>query len=126
MAYISQTQLLLASIISFVPVLVLMYGIWRLAGLFGLYRKGVFFTQDNSLNLYVFSMALLFTGVAKIIVEALLSVVLTWGNPPGMKALSIQFGSGEFSILFIAGVLMSVAWIMREAHRLAEENAEFV
>ena len=126
MDYIGPLQLVLGLICSFIPVAILLYGVWRLRLLFGLYRRHIFFSVDNIRHLYIFSLTLFVSALSAPLVDAVLSVVLTFANPPGQKALSLHFGSAEVSTLFIAGALMTISWIMREAHGLAKENAEFV
>lgn len=116
----------LAFICSLLPVLVLMYGLWRLRQLFGLYRHGCFFAEANAGHLLAFARALVISALLSPVVTAVLSVILTWHNPPGYRALALHFGSGQFATLFVAGVFMIIAWIMREAKKLADDNAEII
>jgi hypothetical protein len=69
---------------------------------------------------------LLLSAVLKVLQTAVLSIILTWNNPPGKKALVVGVGSPEISMLLIAGTIFVVSWILKEGQRLAIENAEFV
>lgn len=123
---ITMSQRVLAFITHILPVLVLLLGINYLRHLFGLYRQAIFFSADNTRCWYRFAVLLFLSTLIQPIKHALLSIILTWNNPPGQKALSVSFGSAELSALFVSGILLLVAWVMREGHRLARENAEFV
>ncbi len=109
-----------------VPMAVLLYGIWRLYCLFGLYRQAQFFTRANAHHLLVFATTLFINVLLAPVVSGLLSVILTWHNPPGQKALSIGLGSQHLAALFVASAFMVIAWIMLEGKKLADENAEII
>lgn len=51
-----------------------------------------------------------------------MSVVLSWHNPPG----SIAVSSDAIGALFVGFLFLVAAWIMAEAQRLAEDNAQIV
>jgi len=117
---------ILGFIISMVPVALLMWGLLHLRALFELFRKAVFFSEANARLLHKFAMMLFFSTLASPIARALVSVAVTINNPPGQRAVVVNIGSGDLNSLFVATVFLAVAWVMREAHTLAQENAEFV
>ena len=53
-------------------------------------------------------------------------LALTLGNAPGQRMLSVQLGSQHYVVLLLGLVLIAMAMVMREAQRMAQENAEFV
>ena len=126
MQYIQPSQIILAGGVHLMALSVLLYGIWHLRALFRLFRTGVYFTVNATSHLYSFTLALFVSVLLKPITTAVLSVVLTWGNPPGKKSLVLELGSSEISTILIASVLLTVTWIMREGQQLADENASFV
>jgi len=126
MQYIQPQQIVLAACIHLMTLSVLLYGIWRLRLLFKWFSLGEYFTTRTTNHLHSFTLALLISGLLKPIISAVLSVVLTWGNPPGQKALLLEFSSSEISMILIVGVLLSVTWVMREGQQLADENASFI
>jgi len=126
MQYIQTHQILLATCLQLLALSVLLYGIWRLRLLFKLFSVGEYFTTRTTKHLHGFTLTLLISALLKPVISALLSVLLTWGNPPGKKALLIEVGSSEISIILIVGVLLSVTWVMREGQQLADENASFI
>ena len=117
---------ILGFIISMAPVALLMWGLLHLRALFELFRKAVFFSEANARLLHKFAMMLFFSTLASPIARALVSVALTINNPPGQRAVVVNIGSGDLNSLFVAAVFLAVAWVMREAHTLSQENAEFV
>jgi uncharacterized membrane protein len=58
--------------------------------------------------------------------SATLSAALSVGNPPNERAITIAFSINDYFALLVGGVLLAIATVMREAARLAEENASFV
>lgn len=126
MEFIGPLNLLLGFLVSSIPMALMMYGVWRLRELFGLYRLGEFFTPATASHLHAFAKMLLITVVISPIVDILTSVAMTIGYPQGERSISIDFSSNDLSTLFLSGLLFALAWAMREGHRLAEENAEFV
>ena len=126
MQYIGVSQLMLGAAVHAIMFSVLLFGIWHLRLLFQSFKNGVFFTREAVRHLHIFTMTLFIGALLKPVSSALLSVILTIGNPPGQKSLVIEFGSHELATIFIAGTLMAITWIMREGQVLAAENAEFV
>ena len=124
--YVGPLNLWLAFLLSAIPVGLVMVGVWRLRQLFGLYRTGVLFSAQSAGYLHAFATLLFISGLVSPFTRALTSVVLTMGNPPGQRTLAFTLGSTDFSKLFIAGVLLAIAWILREGYRLAQENEAFV
>jgi site-specific recombinase len=55
-----------------------------------------------------------------------LSVVLTLGNPPGMRHVAIGVGSNEVFMLLFAGMVWLMAAVIGQGQSLAEENESFV
>ena len=51
---------------------------------------------------------------------------MTVGNPPGERMMTIAFSINDYFALIVGGVLFAAATVMREAARIAEENASFV
>ena len=117
---------ILGFIIRMVPVSLLMWGLFHLMALFELFRKAVFFSEANARLLHKSSMMLFFSTLASPIARALVSVAVTINNPSGQRAVVVNIESGDLNSLFVATVFLAVAWVMREAHALAQENAEFV
>ena len=119
-------SLLSGFLVSLIASGILLFGLWRLRRLFQLYSDGRIFTAENARCLTSFAWALVVFALTKPLFGALLSVLVTWHNPPGQRALAISFGSNEIGVAFVGVLLLVIAWIMREGCLLAEENAQIV
>lgn len=126
MEFIGPVNVILGFLVTCIPMGLMMYGVWRLRQLFSLYSTGALFSLASARHLHVFASMLLVTVLTSPVIDILLSLVLTMNYPAGERAISINLGSNDLSMLFIAGVMFAIAWIMREGYLLAEENAEFV
>ena len=63
---------------------------------------------------------------AQVVARTLHGLVLTMNNPPGKKMLVLCVSSNDYSFLIFGVLLLGIAWVMVEATRLAQENAEFI
>ena len=117
----------LAFVAVMVPAGISMYGLAMLRRLFGAYRRGRIFDIGNARALRAFAICIISASAAKVLfVTPALSVILSWHNAPGTRALAISLGSDDLATLFVGTVLMVVAWTLGEAHRLAEDHAQIV
>jgi len=55
-----------------------------------------------------------------------LSVAVTWANPPGHKELSLDLSGAQVVNLLGAGILWVIASAMARAATIARENEQFV
>ncbi len=104
----------------------LVYALYRLWRLFGVYRLGQIFSAEAVEHLYRFARALLLYAVLSIPGETLLVLALTISNPPGERLLSFGVNLFEISMLVLGGAFLVISWVMREAGRMAEENAQII
>lgn len=109
-----------------VPTAFTMWALWSLARLFRLYARAQVFSQEALSALNHVAVALFAGVVVGIAVQAPISLVLSWPNGTDHREISLSFGSGDIGRLFIAGVVLVIAKVMREAQRVADENAKFV
>ncbi|MFT3957266.1 MAG: DUF2975 domain-containing protein [Piscinibacter sp.] len=112
--------------VSVLPVAVGLYALWQLWQLFGEYAAGRVFGLAAVQRLRRFAWALLGAALLAPLVRAVMSVVLTVGNPPGQRMLVIGFSWNDYLAVLLAAVLIAIATVMAEAARVAEENAGFV
>ena len=109
-----------------VPGAIVLYGMLALRRLFDAYRLGAIFAAGNALHLRTFAVSVVVSAIVKILVTPLISVILSWHNPPGTRAVAISFGSNDISALFVGLLFLIVAWIMAEAQKLADDNAQII
>lgn len=117
---------ILALIVGMIPVGLGVYGLYWLRRLFGLYRAGQVFTVANSRCLKMFAWTQIISGLLQPVIGAALSVIVSWNNPPGQRMLSITLDSNMVGTVLFGLLILIIAWVMGEASRVADENAQFV
>ncbi|HSI60575.1 MAG TPA: DUF2975 domain-containing protein [Ideonella sp.] len=100
--------------------------LWQLWQLFGRYRLGEVFSLRAVAHLRRFACWLLALAVAGPLVRALMSVAISLDNPVGKRMLRLDLSSNDYQLLLFAAVFLTVARVMAEALRVADENREFV
>ena len=109
--------------LSMVPQLALLYGLVRLRHRFA---AGDVFGTAAADNVRGFARALLGFAVLDLAMEAPLSALVTWNNPPGERMITLSLGWNDFHIYFLILLFFALTHVMAEGIRLARENAEFV
>lgn len=112
--------------LSLLPVGAGLFALWQLWQLFGEYTAGRVFSPTAQQRLLRFSWGVLALGLIGPLMRTLVALVLTLGNPPGQRLLMVGLGSDDYTTLLVGAVLLSIARVMAEGVRLAEENAGFV
>lgn len=108
------------------PSLLLAYLLWQLYALFGRYQRGEVWTLQCAVRLRRAALAMTALAPALPLSKTLSILALTLGNPPGQRMLNLSFSGQDYLTLLLGLVLLAIATVMREAVRMAEENAEFV
>ncbi|MEM7225943.1 MAG: DUF2975 domain-containing protein [Pseudomonadota bacterium] len=116
----------LGFLVSMIPTALVIYGLSRLRRLFRLYEAGEIFSADAARCLKQFAIAVMLQAVLRPLSGAVLSVVVTFHNPPGQRMLTVGLGGGEYAALLLGGLMLVIAWIMGEGARIADENRQFV
>ena len=119
-------SLLAGFAISLLPAGLTIFALEQLRRLFGRYAQGVIFAAGNSRHLRRFALSVIGLALLQPLTIALLSVALSWGNPPGQRMLTLSVGTPEVSMLFVGAVFLVIAWIMELGRELAEEQAQIV
>jgi hypothetical protein len=109
-----------------VPATFTLWALWSLRRLFVLYAEGEVFSPRSFAALNDIALALLGSVVAGFIMQAPISLALTWWRGNGHREISLGFGSNDISTLFLAATALVIARVMAEAGRIADENAKFV
>lgn len=113
-------------VVALIPAMIAVVALSRLRRLFGLYSAGRIFDLAAVTCLRQFAWTVLLMAVIQPLVGALLSVIITLDNPPGQRALALSFGSAEVAAALLGGLMVVIAWVMREGCRLSEENEQIV
>lgn len=113
-------------LVSLVPVGLWAAALWQLWQLFACYGRQQVFTVRAVGHLRRFSWSLLVLAAVEPLARALMSVAISWDNPPGKRMLMLTLGSKDYQLLLCAAVFVTVAHVMAQALRMAEENEQFV
>lgn len=108
------------------PSLLLAYLLGQLYALFGHYRRGEVWTLQCTSRLRRAALAMMALAPAMPLAKTLSILALTLANPAGQRILKLTFSGQDYLTLLLGLVLLAIATVMREAVRMAEENAEFV
>jgi hypothetical protein len=117
---------LIIAIIIAVPVGVILYGLFAVRALFAEFALGHVFTARSARCLQIFAATVLAQAPLGPLTTLALTSALTFGNPPGQRMVAVAFSLNDLFALIIGGVLYAAATVMREAARIADENASFV
>ena len=123
---VSPLTLWLGAAIAALPVALSIGALWQLWQLFGAFAAGQALTQRAQRHLRRFAWALLARAVLQPLASAALSVVLTMANPVGQRMLFASFSSDNFFLILLGAVLLTIAVVMSDAVRAADENRGFV
>lgn len=100
--------------------------LWQLWSLFGEYLRGDVFGVRALACFRRFATLLFALSLAQPLAQALMSVAVSWDNPPGQRQLLVMISSNDYALVLGALVFMAIARVMTEAARVAEENEGFV
>ena len=117
---------LIALACALVPAAFDIWALWSLSRLFLLYAKGEVFTESALRALSHVALALFGGVIAGFIMHAPITAALSWPLGHGHRYISLIFGTGDVSTLFMAGVVLVIVRVMAQARGLADENANFV
>ncbi len=117
---------LVAALVCAVPIGVMVWGLWRVRALFREFSEGRVFTESAARHLQVFGATVLAQAPLAPLTSLALSIGLTLGEPPGERMAAVTFSINDYFALIVGGVLFAIASAMREAARIADENASFV
>lgn len=100
--------------------------LWQLWRLFGEYRRGAVFSPRALASLRRFAWGMLALAVGQPLTQTLMSVAVSWDNPPGRRMVMLALSSNDYALVLGALVFLAIARVMTEAARVSEENEGFV
>lgn len=129
--HLSQDGLTLAvrirmAVVTLLPVGLGLALMWQLWSLFGEYLRGNVFGARALACFRRFATLLFVLSLAQPAAVALMSIAVSWDNPPGQRQLVVSVSSNDYALVLGALVCMAIARVMTEAARVAEENEGFV
>jgi hypothetical protein len=117
------SYLVLAFVVTLIPMGVGIYGLLALRALFRLYEQGKIFTAQNVSCFRRLGYTLIAWVVATALFTPLISAVLSYSNALGERAIVAKFGIADFSTLIVSGVVLILASVMNRACELEADQA---
>ena len=115
-----------AAAVLLLPVGLMIYGLLAVRALFGEFATGRVFTEGAARHLQVFGFSVLAQAPLGPLTSVVLSLAVSMMNESGQRMGALSFSLHDYFALIVGGVLLAIATVMREAARLADENATFV
>jgi hypothetical protein len=112
--------------LAMLPLSALVWGLLRARRCFSTFAEGQFFSMSAIGALRDFALAVFASALLKPISGGALSVLLSWSNPAGSRALQIGVDSDTLLAMLFAGMLAVIASVLTEAVAIVEENGQFV
>jgi len=108
--------------ISLIPTFIGMIMCYFLCHLFKNYENGSVFTEINASYYKKLGQTLFIFSLVQLSLPALMSLALTFQNPPGSRLLMLTIGTSQILPFIISFVVSGIAYVMKEAHRLDNEQ----
>jgi hypothetical protein len=112
-----------ACLLYMIPTALVMAQFYYLAQLFQLYAKGMIFAKQNINYLKKIGFMLIWQAIAVILVQPLITMVLTINAAPGEHIFAVALSNDEVSSMAIGGIVILISWVMNEGRKLQEESA---
>ena len=120
--YLPFATKLLSLLICLIPLAIHMLLLYFLIRLFQRYERFDIFSLKSVKYLKYIGVTLLIGQLLQPIYQMLLSLTLTWHNPPGERVAAIFFSDADIGILLAAGFIILISWIMAEGYKLQEDQ----
>ena len=111
---------------SLIPAGILMFAFYNLILLFKHYEQGQIFDGENVKCYRRLGYTLFAWVIGGLFYDAFVSFALTAANGPGHRVIAIDLGTKDLTTLIVGGIIILIAWVMEEAHKLSEEQAHTV
>lgn len=103
-----------------------LWALWQVWQLFGCFGRGELLSLRPARHLGRLGWALLMLMALLPLSDTLVRLALTLGNPAGQRQLVLGLSTYHLLCLLTGLVMLALSRVMREAARVADENAAFV
>jgi hypothetical protein len=95
---------------------------YRLTQLFRLYAKEILFELENIRCIKSIGVYLMLNVLIGFICQPLMSLTLTFNQPPGQRFMNFDFSTNDFIIIMVGVMILVVSLIMQEARRIKKDK----
>jgi hypothetical protein len=125
-AGLSVAQQIAGFAIEMIPFAAAFYTLMTLNSICARYARGEIFGPRTGTAYRSLGKGLLWLGVAHGLYATLLTAVFTFSLEKREIAFSLGLSLSDLYLLIVGGAVMMLGHVMEEAHRLHQENSEFV
>lgn len=119
---LSNTTRLLAILASLLVSGIVLYALNILIRLFRNYENGEIFSAENATCYHKLGYCLFYWVGGGVIYEGVISVILSFNNPPGQRVLSLSFVGLDFLTIVFGLLVLIISWVMKEGYKISDEN----
>ncbi|WP_025822318.1 DUF2975 domain-containing protein [Shewanella marina] len=123
---LSMQTRVISIIVSLAYSLILISALNYLITLFKNYQKGDIFTLQNTKLYQKLGYSVFYWVIGGVIYHAVMTVVLSFNNPPGQRVLAIGVSGIDILGLLIGFLIVMISWVMQEGYRIADENTHTI
>ncbi|WP_114784015.1 DUF2975 domain-containing protein [Vibrio tetraodonis] len=116
-----QTRLL-ALLASGLPCGILFYALVLLKRLFRSYENAEIFTLQTVKYYRQLGLVFFYWAIGGFIYSGLISVALSFNNPPGERVLSLSFSGLDVMVIFCGCIVLVISHVMHQAQQIADEQ----
>ncbi len=117
---------LISLFILLIPVSLFMIAMLYAKNCFRAFSKGDYYSALTVNALRNFSRFIFFSVLASLFATPLLSVLLTWQNPEGLRQVAINLSSNNVFTLLVSAMFWVISSILAHGGRLQKENQSFI
>ncbi|ROS01270.1 DUF2975 family protein [Sinobacterium caligoides] len=123
---LSMTTRMLALAVSLLMACIPFYALSVLIRLFRNYEENNIFSLQNTDYYRKLGYSLFFWVGGSLLYGALMSVILSFNNPPGERVLSISFVGLDVLTIILGLLVLIISWVMKEGQNIADENKQTI
>jgi hypothetical protein len=122
----NKQTLFFAVIAAATPVGLLLYGLWTSSQFFRLIEAGHFFDAKCQGTLIQLARIAFAWSLANALTRSVLTLILTWSNPPGERVFSIGISFADFTSLILAILFLLFSHLQNQMVEVSEDSESFV
>jgi hypothetical protein len=126
MSAMAPWQQISAGIVATIPLALVCVALLRAGHVFRLAARGQRIADGVIRHLTGISSLIFYAALIKIPLDAVTSLLLTINNQAGDRSIRLGFSSAELVGLIAAGLFWALAWTLREALAIRQENEGFI
>ncbi len=119
-------QLLTVTALNLIRPLILIWTLNEMRKLFDEYRVGRVLTDACARIIQRVGYGFLALALIPLVLQPVQSVLMTWANPAGQRAISLSVNSDMLFFALSGGLIIVIGRAMRDAAEAAAENRSFV